>query len=120
MTTPQKKSNQANIKAKEPEKHGLKDRIIKTKNSEYQKFNSAIIKTKKTEYHKLNFAIIKTRNVEYLNSTLQVSRPKKDKYKTCQHQSVALPAHEYIVYKLSLLLRSVGHRVTTQFKMNEF
>jgi hypothetical protein len=32
---------------------------------------------------------------------------------TCQRQSAALPAHEWIVYRLSLLLCSVGHRVKT-------
>ena len=32
---------------------------------------------------------------------------------TCQHQSPTIPVHECNVYKLSLLLRSVGHRVTT-------
>ncbi len=32
---------------------------------------------------------------------------------TCQCQSAALPAHEWIVYRLSLLLRSVGHRLKT-------
>ena len=30
---------------------------------------------------------------------------------TCPCQSAALPAHEWIVYNLSLLIRSVGHRV---------
>jgi hypothetical protein len=34
-----------------------------------------------------------------------------DHIQTCQCQSVALPVHEWIVYRLSLLLRSVGHRV---------
>jgi len=34
-----------------------------------------------------------------------------DHSQTCQRQSSALPSHEYIVYELSLLLRSVGHRV---------
>ena len=36
-----------------------------------------------------------------------------DHIQTCQRQSPALPAHEWIVYGLSLLLRSVGHRVKT-------
>ncbi len=36
-----------------------------------------------------------------------------DHIQTCQCQSVALPEHEWIVYRLSLLLRSVGHRVKT-------
>ncbi len=36
-----------------------------------------------------------------------------DHIQTCQCQSAALPAHEWIVYRLSLLLRSVGHRVKT-------
>jgi hypothetical protein len=36
-----------------------------------------------------------------------------DHIQTCQRQSAALPAHEWIVYRLSLLLRSVGHRVKT-------
>ena len=36
-----------------------------------------------------------------------------DHIQTCQRQSAAIPAHEYIVYKLSLLLRSVGHSVKT-------
>jgi hypothetical protein len=36
-----------------------------------------------------------------------------DHIQTCQGQSPALPAHEWIVYRLSLLLRSVGHRVKT-------
>ncbi len=31
----------------------------------------------------------------------------------CQRQSAALPAHEWIVYRLSFLLRSIGHRVKT-------
>jgi hypothetical protein len=39
--------------------------------------------------------------------------PYGDHIQTCQCQSAALPAHEWIVYKLSLLLRSVGHRVQT-------
>jgi hypothetical protein len=34
-----------------------------------------------------------------------------DHIQTCQCQSAALPAHEWIVYSLSLLLHSVGHRV---------
>ena len=37
--------------------------------------------------------------------------PYGDHIQACQRQSTALPAHEWIVYKLSLLLRSVGHRV---------
>ena len=37
--------------------------------------------------------------------------PYGDHIQTCQRQSAALPAYEWIVYKLSLLLRSVGHRV---------
>jgi hypothetical protein len=32
---------------------------------------------------------------------------------TCQRQSAALPPNEWIVYRLSLLLHSVGHRVKT-------
>ncbi len=36
-----------------------------------------------------------------------------DHIQTCQRQSAAFPAHEWIVYRLSLLLRSVGHRVKT-------
>jgi hypothetical protein len=36
-----------------------------------------------------------------------------DHIQTCQCQSATLPAHEWIVYRLSLLLRSVGHRVKT-------
>ena len=39
--------------------------------------------------------------------------PYGDHIQTCQRQPPALPAHECIVYKLSLLLRSVGHRVKT-------
>ena len=34
-----------------------------------------------------------------------------DHIQTCQRQSATLPAYEWIVFKLSLLLRSVGHRV---------
>ena len=37
--------------------------------------------------------------------------PYGDHIQTCQRQSATLPAHEWIVYRLSLLLRSVGHRV---------
>ena len=37
--------------------------------------------------------------------------PYSDHIQTCQRQSAVLIAHEWIVYKLSLLLRSVGHRV---------
>jgi hypothetical protein len=36
-----------------------------------------------------------------------------DHFQTCQRLSAALSAHEWIVYRLSLLLRSVGHRVKT-------
>ncbi len=36
-----------------------------------------------------------------------------DHIQTCHRQSPTLPAHEWIVYRLSLLLRSVGHRVKT-------
>jgi hypothetical protein len=36
-----------------------------------------------------------------------------DHIQTCQRHSAALPAHEWIVYRISLLLRSVGHRVKT-------
>ncbi len=36
-----------------------------------------------------------------------------DHIQTCQCQSAALPAHEWIVYRRSLLLRSVGHKVKT-------
>jgi hypothetical protein len=36
-----------------------------------------------------------------------------DHIQKCQRQSTSLPAHEWIVYRLSLLLRSVGHRVKT-------
>ncbi len=36
-----------------------------------------------------------------------------DQIQTCQCQSSTLPAHEWIVYRLSLLLHSVGHRVKT-------
>jgi len=39
--------------------------------------------------------------------------PYGDHIQTCQRQSAALPSHEYIVYTLSLLLHSVGHRVKT-------
>ncbi len=39
--------------------------------------------------------------------------PYCDHIQTCQCQSVALPTHEWIVYSLSLLFRSVGHRVKT-------
>ena len=35
------------------------------------------------------------------------------RFQTCQRQSAGLPAHEWIVYKLILLFRSVGHRVKT-------
>jgi hypothetical protein len=34
-----------------------------------------------------------------------------DHIQTCKRQSAKLPAHEWIVYTLSLLFRSVGHRV---------
>ncbi len=34
-----------------------------------------------------------------------------DHIQTCQCQSTTFPAHEWIVYRLSLLLPSVGHRV---------
>jgi hypothetical protein len=37
--------------------------------------------------------------------------PYGDHIQTCQRQSAVLPTHKWIVYKLSLLLRSVGHRV---------
>ncbi len=36
-----------------------------------------------------------------------------DHIHTCQRQCASLPAHEWIVYRLSLLLCSVGHRVKT-------
>ncbi len=36
-----------------------------------------------------------------------------DHIQTCQCQSAALPVHELIVYRFSLFLRSVGHRVKT-------
>ena len=36
-----------------------------------------------------------------------------DHLQTCQVQSVALHTHEWFVYRLSSLLRSVGHRVKT-------
>ncbi len=39
--------------------------------------------------------------------------PYGDHIQTCQCQSAGLPAHEWIVYRLSLLLHSVGHRVKT-------
>ena len=37
--------------------------------------------------------------------------PCGDHLQTCQHQSAALPTHEWIAYSLSSMLRSVGHRV---------
>ena len=37
--------------------------------------------------------------------------PYGDYLQTCQHQSAALPTHEWLVYRLSLMLRSVGRRV---------
>jgi hypothetical protein len=39
--------------------------------------------------------------------------PYGDHIQTCQCQSTTLPAHEWIVYMLSLFLCSVGHRVKT-------
>ncbi len=36
-----------------------------------------------------------------------------DHIQTCQCQSATLPSHEWIVYRISLLLPSVGHRVKT-------
>jgi hypothetical protein len=36
-----------------------------------------------------------------------------DHIQTCQRQSATLPSHEWIVYRLSLLLRSIVHRVKT-------
>ncbi len=36
-----------------------------------------------------------------------------DHIQTCQRQSAAILTHEWIVYRLSLLLRSVSHRVNT-------
>ena len=39
--------------------------------------------------------------------------PYGDQIQTCQCQFASLPAHEWIVYKLILFLRSVGHRVKT-------
>jgi hypothetical protein len=39
--------------------------------------------------------------------------PYGDHIQTCQRPSATLPAHEWIVYKLALFLRSVGHRVKT-------
>jgi hypothetical protein len=39
--------------------------------------------------------------------------PYGDHIQTCQCQSAPLPTHEWIVYRLSLLLRSVGHRFKT-------
>ena len=39
--------------------------------------------------------------------------PYGDHIQTCQRQSAALPTHEWIVHRLSLLFRSVGHRVKT-------
>jgi hypothetical protein len=39
--------------------------------------------------------------------------PYGDHIQTCQCQSTTLPAHEWIVFRLSLFLRSVGHRVKT-------
>jgi hypothetical protein len=39
--------------------------------------------------------------------------PYGDHIQTCQRQSATLPAHEWIVYKFSLFLCSVGHRVKT-------
>jgi hypothetical protein len=37
-----------------------------------------------------------------------------DHIQTCQSQSATLPAHKWIVYRLSLLIRSVGHGVKTR------
>jgi hypothetical protein len=39
--------------------------------------------------------------------------PYGDHIQTCHRQSATLPTHEWIVYRLSLLLHSVGHRVKT-------
>jgi hypothetical protein len=39
-----------------------------------------------------------------------------DHIQTCPRQSAALPVHKWIVYRISLLLRSVGHRVKTHRK----
>jgi hypothetical protein len=39
--------------------------------------------------------------------------PYGDHIQTCQRQSAEFPAHEWIAYRLSLLLCSVGHRVKT-------
>jgi hypothetical protein len=39
--------------------------------------------------------------------------PSDDDIQTCQCQPTTLPPHEWIVYRLSLLLSSVGHRVQT-------
>ncbi len=36
-----------------------------------------------------------------------------DHIQTCQCLSTTLPSYEWIVYRLSLLLRSVGHRLKT-------
>jgi hypothetical protein len=37
--------------------------------------------------------------------------PYGDHIQTWQRQSAALPTHDWIVYKLSLMLCSVGHRI---------
>jgi hypothetical protein len=39
--------------------------------------------------------------------------PYGDHIQTCQRQSATLPTHEWIMYRLSLFLHSVGHRVKT-------
>ena len=38
-------------------------------------------------------------------------RPCGDHLQTCHHQSTTLPTHDWVIYCLSLFLRSIGHPV---------
>ena len=46
--------------------------------------------------------------------------PYGDHIQTCQRQSAALPSHEWIVHKLSLMFRSIGHRAPKDSKRRVF
>ena len=44
--------------------------------------------------------------------------PYGDHLQTCQNQSSALPAHDWVAYRLSLMLRSIGHCQSSQDHTN--
>jgi hypothetical protein len=68
--------------------------------------------------------VLSNLGVPYIQTLIEKSRqcpcrqfnfdPYGDHIQTCPCQSATFPAHEWRVYKLSLLLISVGHKVKTQ------